>query len=254
MKLLSSNPVVTPQFVEDNLSGIGGSRWDVHSLANNPSITLKFINSYPNGIYGTGWGILDLSARSAMINDFVENCHENHPVMLHIKNCLHLTYNKSPMYILSKNSLINTEFLEKHIDGLYGIYWDTYTLSYNESLTSKFIEDHIDGICGKSWDMYHLFINNIDDITIMKLILHQISNNTITVNHAKFKYFFIDVIFIQDNLDLDWLSIVGSITLNYIILNPTGLLIKGVNHPWCISVLSSDSWKSYIRPCGKKAR
>lgn len=62
---------------------------------------------------------------------------------------------------LSKNIILNLDFLETYVDGVCGDPWDVNELSGNKSLNLKFVEDHINGICGQNWNLYLLAFNDL---------------------------------------------------------------------------------------------
>lgn len=197
--LLSKNPFLPSQIIDDYPDGMNGKKWNVPLLSKNPAITLDFIKNHRDGIGGTKWNLEDLIDNPNLTLKFIEDCCIHHDY-IHIRELSSnpiitcdfiqnhidlewsltglirnpnitldliiefLTYHKMRCYMgecLQNSHLLTIDIIEEVMNN-YNSYFAFHIvpLSYNNVINEEFILKYPDGICNQKWCLHGICQNN----------------------------------------------------------------------------------------------
>lgn len=203
--LLSKNPFLPLQIIEDYPNGINGRKWNLPLLSMNPALTLDFIENHKDGIGGTKWNLEDLVENHNLTLKFVED----HIIL----NKSYLIQNEFFFIKLSSNPIITSDFVRDHID----LPWSSSGLAKNPNITLDTIIEYLkyrNRMCymGVCLEKSHLL--TID-------IIEEVMNN--------YKSYFV--------FNLACLSYNNVINEEFILKYPDGIC----NQKWCLNGICENS-------------
>lgn len=167
IEAFSSNSAITPDFIESHIEGINGEKWNVTSLSKNkslttefiedhldwewnmeylsqnPCVTINFMRNHPKGINNRKW---DNETALRNINLSLDEYF----------SFFKLEHDPSILNYICDTKMVTLEFIEHILNSKYKDLLNIGILSYNSVITEEFVEKHPD----LEWELEGLCVNS----------------------------------------------------------------------------------------------